>query len=175
MNHWKTLEKMVGKLWKNRHESPSSAQIPRRRPNIGFLSLFEAYQCIEASCFVHFMGQVWAGCSICLKLYHFTTILSVFGHMCINLADFSTFWDFHNFMVFKVPSCALWYQVGSRYKGPTCPIWVVCAEAQSSTLNVFSHFKKKNAGNWIKFGCFVPSFWSIQPYSAILKNFHSIS
>lgn len=42
-----------------------------RRPNIGFLSLFEAYQCIE---------------------------------------------------------------VGSRYKGPTCPIWVVCAESHYTVL-----------------------------------------
>lgn len=56
-----------------------------------------------------------------------------------NIASVSTFWDFHNFMVFEefvfqVPSCAVWYQVGSRYKGPTCPIWVVCAEAQSNAV-----------------------------------------
>ena len=54
-----------------------------RRPSIGFLSLFEAYACIEAT---------------------------------------------------KTDEIGAFFQVGSRYKGPTCPIWVICAESHYTVL-----------------------------------------
>ena len=115
-----------------------------------------------------------------LKLYHFTTILSIFGHdwnsycKCLNLLRLSQLHGVRRIWIFKCQAVRFGTRWAPATKDQRVQFGSFVQRPKATLLNVFSCQKTEYVANWIriKFAWSVPSFWSIQPlFLGLSQNF----